>query len=225
MLALAFSLCAAAPVRIWCLGDSITGGTGCWRVFLYRKLVADGYTSIAFVGSLPDGCGLQQDNRHDGHGSYLITDVAKGVYKDKNAGTIEDWLSIANPQIAIIHFGTNDCWGGGRPTQDVIDAFTVVLGKIRAKNPNVYVIVAKIIPNGAPGCTRCPTEVQALNAALEPWAASHTTTKSPIVLVDQYTGFNTQTDTLDGTHPNEAGHQKMASKFLKPVEKALDTFK
>ncbi|MFD7658242.1 hypothetical protein ACFV4N_30080 [Actinosynnema sp. NPDC059797] len=45
---------------------------------------------------------------------------------------------------------------------------------------------------------------------LPPWpaaarAAAKTTARSPITAVDQWTGFDTTTDTGDGVHPNDAG--------------------
>jgi hypothetical protein len=66
---------ASAGTRIWCLGDSITGGTGCWR-----KLQQDGYMNVEFVGSLKgDNCG------------FLITEIAEGNYnRNPSGGTIDD---------------------------------------------------------------------------------------------------------------------------------------
>jgi lysophospholipase L1-like esterase len=218
MLAILAATAASAPVRIWCLGDSITGSPGCWRALLWRKLQADNYKNTDFVGSLPpQGCGFTYDGEHDGHGGALIATIAKGT-------EIDGWLTIANPDVAIIHLGTNDCWGG-HPTSETIDAFTAVLGKIRAKNPKVYVLLAQIIPlepTKTSPCAECPGRVNALNAALATWAAQHSTATSPIVVVDQHTGFATATDTYDGAHPNDAGNEKMATKFLKPLEAAID---
>jgi lysophospholipase L1-like esterase len=114
------------------------------------------------VGSLPpQGCGFTYDGEHDGHGGALIVTMSKSAEFD-------GWLNIANPDIAIIHLGTNDCWGG-HPTAETIDAFTTILGRIRAKNPKVYVLLAQIIPlspRGGSLCAECPNRVIALNTAL-----------------------------------------------------------
>jgi lysophospholipase L1-like esterase len=40
-------------------------------------------------------------------------------------------------------------------------------------------------------------------------------------VVDQYTGFNVKTDTADGIHPNDQGHEKFAAKWLPPLEAAI----
>ena len=42
---------ASSPVRIMPLGDSITGGPGCWRAVLWDNLQSAGYTNIDFVGT------------------------------------------------------------------------------------------------------------------------------------------------------------------------------
>lgn len=53
------------------------------------------------------------------------------------------------------------------------------------------------------------TQIQALNAAIIPWAQGLNTTESPIWVVDQYTGFSGTSDLRDGVHPNDAGDTKM----------------
>jgi lysophospholipase L1-like esterase len=49
-------------------------------------------------------------------------------------------------------------------------------------------------------------------------------TESPIVLVDQYTGFDPATMTYDGTHPNAAGDSHMADRWLEKLGPLLDVF-
>ena len=60
-----------------------------------------------------------------------------------------------------------------------------------------------------------------LNAAIPGWAKTNTTEQSPIVIVDNFTGFNTTTDTTDGEHPNSQGDQKLADKFYPALETAI----
>src|SRR6266568_8089483 len=94
---------ASSPVRIMPLGDSITGGPGCWRALLWDNLQSAGYTTIDFVGTLPDG-GCQTapyDGDNEGHGGYLATGIA-------NQNQLPGWLSATNPDIVLMHLGTND---------------------------------------------------------------------------------------------------------------------
>jgi lysophospholipase L1-like esterase len=60
-----------------------------------------------------------------------------------------------------------------------------------------------------------------LNNAIKAWAPTKSTSQSPIVIVDNFTGFNSSTDTVDGEHPNDKGDQKMADKFYQPLVNAI----
>jgi cellulase/cellobiase CelA1 len=84
------------------------------------------------------------------------------------------------------------------------------------------IIVAQIIPMGANACATCPADVIAFNNRIPGWAAGLTTAQSPIVVVDQWTGFNTATDTGDGVHPNDAGFQKMSDRFYPVLSQVLN---
>ncbi|MEU4620892.1 cellulose binding domain-containing protein [Actinoplanes sp. NPDC023801] len=201
-----------AKTRIMALGDSITGSPGCWRALLWRQLPA---TEVDFVGTLPgDGCGFPYDGEHDGHGGYLVTNVA-------GQNLLPAWLATADPDVVLMHFGTNDAWSN-IPAGTILNAYTTLVGQMRAANPRVHVVVAQIIPLNPPTCTDCGQRVVALNAAIPAWAASLSTAASPVTVVDQWTGFNTTTDTYDGVHPNDAGNAKIAARWLPAVQAALD---
>ena len=211
------SASAATPVRIMPLGDSITGSPGCWRALLWNRLQSAGHTDIDFVGTLgPQGCGVPYDGENEGHGGFLATNVA-----DQNQ--LVPWLAATLPDIVIMHFGTNDVWSS-RPTATILAAFTKLVGQMRASNPNMKIIVAKIIPMAASACgTGCPERAIDLNNAIPGWAASQSTSQSPITVVDQWTGFSTTTDTYDGVHPNAAGDQKISDKWFPALTAALGT--
>jgi lysophospholipase L1-like esterase len=209
---------AAAPVRIMPLGDSITAGPGCWRAVLWHRLQTAGYTNIDFVGSVADGgCnyGYAYDGDNEGHGGFSATGIA-----DQNQ--LPPWLAAARPDVVLMHLGTNDMWGGFIPTSSVLAAYTKLVGQMRASNPNMKILVAQIIPMNPPGCTTCAASVVALDNAIPGWAAGLTTAQSPIVVVDQWTGFNAATDTGDGVHPNDAGFQKMGDRWYPPLAQVLN---
>lgn len=208
---------AAAPVKIMCLGDSITGSPGCWRALLWRNMQNAGFTNVDFVGTLqPQGCGFTYDGENEGHGGILATNMA-----DQNQ--LPPWLSQTSPDIIMMHLGTNDCWSA-RATSVILTAFSKLVDQMRANNPNMKILVAKIIPmnpTGGSACAECPQRVIDLNNALPAWAAGKTTAQSPITLVDQWTGFSTATDTYDGVHPNDAGNVKIADKWFPPLTALL----
>ncbi|WP_169986445.1 cellulose binding domain-containing protein [Microbispora sp. H10836] len=203
----------AATVRIMPLGDSITGSPGCWRALLWNKLQNGGFTNVDMVGTLPaQGCGVPYDGDNEGHGGFLVTNVA-----DQNQ--LPAWLSATRPDIVMMHFGTNDVWSN-RPTATILAAYGKLVDQMRASNPNTKILVAQIIPMNPSTCPECAQRAVALNSAIPGWAASKTTAASPIVVVDQWTGFSTSADTYDGVHPNASGDQKMADKWY-PALSAL----
>jgi|GEM_PF-1313828 len=204
------------PVRIMPLGDSITGSPGCWRALLWRDLTDAGYTNIDFVGfRAGDGCGFPYDHENEGHGGMLVTNLAR-------SGQLSTWLSATNPDIVLMHFGTNDVWSS-LPTQTILDAYSTLVSQMRANNPNMTILVAQIIPmDSARSCATCAQGVQALNAAIPAWAASESTAQSPVIVVDQWTGFDTDADTYDGVHPNASGDAKIAQNWLEALIPLLD---
>ncbi len=206
-----------APVKIMPLGDSITGSPGCWRALLWQKLQTNGYTNIDFVGSQPpQGCSVPYDGDSEGRGGALATTTA-------SSGYLVGALSTANPDIVMMHFGTNDVWSN-KPTADILAAFTTLVNQMRANNANMKILVAQIIPV-APSdgsCPACPQRTIDLNNAIPGWAAGLTTTQSPITVVDQWTGWDPAADTGDGVHPNDpTGITIMANKWYPALSAAI----
>ncbi|MFI2711837.1 cellulose binding domain-containing protein [Micromonospora sp. NPDC018662] len=205
---------AAAPIRVMPLGDSITGSPGCWRAVLWNRLQSTGYTDVDFVGTLgPQGCGVSYDGDNEGHGGYLATNIA-------NQNLLPGWLAATHPDVVLMHLGTNDVWSNIAPAT-ILAAYSKLVDQMRAANPATTVLVAKIIPMNPASCPECGQRTVALNAAIDGWAAGKTTAASPIVVVDQWTGFSTTTDTYDGVHPNAAGDQKMSDRWYPALTAAL----
>ncbi|MEU1590691.1 RICIN domain-containing protein [Micromonospora sp. NPDC005710] len=206
---------AAAPVRVMPLGDSITGSPGCWRALLWNQLQNANYRDVDFVGTLPgQGCGVAYDGDNEGHGGYLATNIA-------NQNQLPGWLSATRPDVVVMHLGTNDVWSNIAPAT-ILSAFGRLVDQMRASNPSMKVLVAKILPMNPSNCSQCAQRVVNLNNVIPSWAASKTTAASPITVVDQWTGFNTSTDTGDGVHPNSSGNQKIAAKWFGPLTSALN---
>jgi uncharacterized repeat protein (TIGR02543 family) len=208
---------AQTPVRIMPLGDSITAAPGCWRAYLWTQLQAAGFTNIDFVGTSTDrsGCGFAFDENHEGHSGFSITGIA-----DQNQ--LPPWLAATNPNIVVVHLGTNDMWGHFITTPTKLTALTKLIGQMRANNPNMKIIVSQIIPMDPTSCTTCNADVIEFNNALPAWAAGLTTAQSPITLVNQFTGFDLAADTFDRVHPVDSGFRKMSAKFLPAVVAALN---
>jgi lysophospholipase L1-like esterase len=154
------------------------------------------------------------DIDNEGHGGYLATGIA-------NNNQLPGWLSATQPDIVMMMLGTNDVWSH-LPPATILDAYTRLLGQMRAQNPNVKLIVAQILPMNPAGCSDCAQGVVNLNNAIPAWAAAHSTAQSPITVVDQWTGFDTAADTTDGVHPNETtGIQKIERRWYPALTAAL----
>ncbi|KAK3389318.1 SGNH hydrolase-type esterase domain-containing protein [Podospora didyma] len=216
VLATAFFVTAqtASPVRIMAFGDSITGSPGCWRALLWRKLQTAGITNTKFVGTLAgQGCGFTYDGANEGHGGYLAT----GIVSNKQ---LPGWLSQTHPDVVMMHLGTNDVWSNKTP-DEILAAFTTLVEWMRASKPAMKILVAQIIPMNPPNCKECGARVVAFNKAIPDWAANKTSTASPIMVVDCWTGFDTAKDTGDGVHPNSSGNEKLATCWYAPLVKAI----
>jgi lysophospholipase L1-like esterase len=83
----------------------------------------------------------------------------------------------------------------------------------------VKILLAQIIP-AKPGGHDLTT-VPLLNARLPGLALRKTLPRSPVLTVDLYTGFNADSMTHEGIHPNEAGEKLIAARFLAGYERII----
>jgi lysophospholipase L1-like esterase len=214
----------AGLLRLMPLGDSTTGSV-CWRAMLWQMLNQGGFTGrFDFVGSRHNdaGCGVTgYDLDNEGHPSVLVTNFIVDA-DDLVAGiqTPQALLGQNPADVVLLHFATNDVWNNVAPAT-ILSAYSTVLSALRAANPRVTILVAQLIqllPVNTATCTTCAcptcdTRMIALNAQIPGWAAANSTATSPIIVVDQHTGFDATTDTVDGVHPNAAGSAKIAARW------------
>ncbi|HEY9834816.1 MAG TPA: SGNH/GDSL hydrolase family protein [Stenomitos sp.] len=202
------------PIRIMPLGDSITQGNtkhNSYRRPLWLELRKAGY-NVDFVGSTRENFkGLSPssdfDPDHEGHWGWRV---------DEALERIDGWMRISEPDIVLIHLGNNDLTRG-QSLESTIEELRQLIQRIRAVNPRVKLLIAQIIPCGN------PARIQQLNKLIGNLARRTNTQESPIVVVDQFRGFNPKAgvDTYDGCHPSEVGEQKMASRWLAALKKVL----
>ncbi len=86
------------------------------------------------------------------------------------------------------------------------DNIGLIIDKLRAKNSNVKIAIAQIIPatsTASYGFAAANAKMPGYNAAVAAFAATKTTASSPIVVVDQYANYNpvALNQTSDGVHP------------------------
>jgi acetyl esterase len=198
------------PVRIMAVGDSITAGAdffSCYRYPLWEKLFAAGYV-VEFVGT------QQSESRigplaHEGYGGRNAAWLAR---------TVPDHFREHPADIVLLHSGHNYSIEE-EPVPLIVAATESLVTAFRETNPRVTVLLAQVIPAGKlPKYTYIPE----LNAALARLATRLDHPDQRVVIVDQATGFDWETDTVaDKVHPNAAGAEKMAAAWFRELRKIL----
>ncbi|KAH6614103.1 SGNH hydrolase-type esterase domain-containing protein [Boeremia exigua] len=206
---------AQKTVKIMPFGASIV--SRCWRANLQTKLRNEGFTNFDFVGTQKSSCaGANIDQDHEGHPGSQATDYAA-------KGNLTVWLNaVDTPDVILMLLGTNDVLLGKKPVGDILKAYDVLIEQMRAKNPKMHILFSNLLPldparwpaTGAQG-------IEQLNTAIRQYVPSKNTRDSPVVFVDNFTGFDAVADTTDGEHPNDSGNEKMGSVFYAPTRDAI----
>lgn len=215
LLTLAIGSAKEQSVRIMPLGDSITQGFrghDSYRRGLWLRLKEAG-AKVDFVGSLKENYGgmprhTDFDMDHEGHWGWRADQVLARVDK---------WAAKNVPDIVLLHLGTNDI-GGGQDIEETVGEIEEIITTIRKHNPKVKVLLAQIIPLANEGMNE---RIKKFNEQLKNLAESICTEESPAILVNHFDGFDSQTDTYDGVHPNEWGTDKMAKKWYEALDSLL----
>jgi lysophospholipase L1-like esterase len=193
-------------VRIYPLGDSITKGRiGHWS---YRRdleaALVDAGCSFDFVGSASgpsSGPGAPLvDRDHEGHSGLRTDQIRKRMH---------NWLPGNDHEWVLLHAGTNDVLQGTSITL-ARNELGRIIDKLRERNPNVGILIAQIIPN----LPENEFAVSQLNDEIAGLAADKHTAGSPVILVDQYSGYSSAAHNYDGIHPNDAGEARMADRWF-----------
>lgn len=211
---------AAAQTRILPLGDSITQGGqdfASYRYALWFQLDQAGFDvefvgqqNAIFGGGTPNPGAYPAylttfDRDHEGHWGWRTDDIVLFA---------QALASASQPDIALVHLGTNDI--GQQGAAGVANADThlrSIVAQLRTAVPDVTILLARVIPIG-PGTSYFANAAQVppLNTVISAIAADLDTPASRIFVVDQNTGFDLGTMLqADGLHPNLAGEARIAS--------------
>jgi lysophospholipase L1-like esterase len=210
---------SAAP-RIMPLGDSITrgwyGSTYRWgyRKPLYDMLKNDGY-DFDFVGSAADG--NFPDPNHEGH---------DGWHADQILSYVGGWLTTHQPDVVLLHIGTNDVTGGDQNVNEVNGILNVIDSYETGNNKQVTVILALIINRriDSPAAKRAATTQ--FNVDVNNMATSRIANGDDIIVVDMESAldYNISVDMADEVHPNDNGYGKMAAVWYNALVGYFDRF-
>jgi lysophospholipase L1-like esterase len=188
---------ANTPIKIMPLGDSITYGTpnpgyGGYRHALGTLLKNDGH-AVDFVGSEHSGNGVILGPDNEGHPGWTIQQIKNGI--DTNR-----WLETGEPDLILLHIGTNDIRLGNAASAP--GYLSALLDDILMRLPRTHVIVAQIIPfRQGPGKSH-----QSYNDSIPQIVAS----KGLRVSLVDMRNILSPSDYADVLHPNAGGYDKMA---------------
>jgi lysophospholipase L1-like esterase len=127
-------------IKIMPLGDSITYGEGIVEYGGYRNLLgalleSDGVL-FDFVGSQKSGKESLVDADNEGHPGWRISNLRQAIAS-------EGWLETYQPDIILLHIGSNDLrYGNSAYAPGNLSA---LLDDILARLPETHIIVAQII--------------------------------------------------------------------------------
>jgi len=220
----------AEPVRIVCIGDSITqgrkGAAGAdvakGPTFSYRyplwKMCVDAGKSVDFVGSQKTGFegsavyeaykGKEFDNEHEGYWGWQTKDVA-GVLSAKSSGWKAD--------VALILLGANDK-EKDKTLEPSLAAMRELVSILRKNNPKVIVVIGHPFMEWKP--------FPEMGKAYAELAKSLNSADSPAFSVDLAPGWVSDpkragTHTVDWVHPNLSGDEKIAKTYFEAIQKFL----
>ena len=231
---------ADKTIKILPLGDSITHAEinrASYRYFLWQKLI-DAGIDFDFVGSMntqldtyskgdtpqPDYKGQSFDKDHEGHFAWEVNHIWGGRNPNNNtgSGSLGDWMQAYDFDIALVHLGTNDAFMG-QDNNQTANELKAIIDKLREDNPNVVILLAKVIPT-AKG-KREAAAVEQFAGLIPAVAQEMNTEQSPVILVDMFRDFDVNELTYDGVHPNEKGEMEMADRWFSAIMDALPLVK
>ena len=211
-------LTISQPVRIMCIGDSITEGknlhNGGYRKPLQDLLRQTGY-SLTYVGKEDDGTqanktgfsGNMDNANHEGYGSFRIDEILNGGSEEgRSAPPIAQTLASYHPDVILVMLGTNDILQNheigtiGQRVEKLIDT-------IFSTDKSITIVLAQITP--LPGGR--DAAAVAYNAQISDLVAKEKAQGHGIVLADMHSALNSPADFLGSVHPTQQGYNKMAA--------------
>ncbi|RJQ81995.1 SGNH hydrolase [Pseudonocardiaceae bacterium YIM PH 21723] len=198
---------AAPGLSIMPLGDSITVGEGGltgdgYRADLWKQL-RPGHPGLRFVGS--QRAGSQAWQRYEGHSGWTIDRIRQPL------GT---WLYAAQPNLILLHIGTNDLRWTDAEAESAPARLGLLLDDIQRDVPGIPVLLATLVPATDPVIQQ---RVERYNAAMPDVIRDRPQVK--LVRMDAVT----PADIADDVHPNDHGYALMAQQWAGGVRAVANT--
>lgn len=217
-------------LRFMFIGDSMTIGSAgehTWRHRMWQHLRGSlGEDGFAVVGPRR----TLHDKASGEPVSYAYACDDPGFPRNHFAGWGEGWLHMApqiadavrqdRPDVLLISLGLIDLgfYTNAEQTAQNVRGF---VAQARSANPHIRLVLLPVIPN-IRARTDAPfaAEVAHFNVLLAKAVADLEAGPSPLLLASSPPSYDVDTDTYDGTHPNESGEHKLAAAFADAMHQA-----
>jgi uncharacterized repeat protein (TIGR01451 family) len=212
------------PVRIMPVGDSITSSListdrRSYRPGLDAAMLNAGMV-VEMVGNEGDPwCAptCSHDPDHEGHSGWSAEDIARNPSNRPPGGHIGTFLIDNPPDVVLLHIGTNPVDGAATfPSSQDVSQVEQILEKIDAFDPDITVVLARIINQARESYSTGAGSVSAYNNQLETMAQARIAAGDRIVVVDQevesgldYIDPTADFPDGDNKHPTADGFAKM----------------
>jgi hypothetical protein len=231
----------AQSINIMPMGDSVTARGGApessYRFWLFVDLTNAGYSDseFNFVGSTTGNGGVSDgppanswpDEAYEG-GSTPGPDAWNTQTGISDAPSAAGVLGSGGPtgKIVLLDLGANDLNEGVPLKTNLLqvqsDLETIIQTFAQADSSTVILLA---VPTGSQTTDPLAKKyMSSLGAAVHRAASDEKKAGVDVVVVNLFSGYNVQTDTKDGTHPNIKGEQQIAKKYfnaLRPVLKKM----
>jgi len=205
------------PARVMALGDSITAGCCNPRVGYYQFLADDLTTAdyqFNLVGSVY--VGGYHIEAHPGAWPYDLLNGILDPNTGLRSGGIDEWMAQSQPDIVLLHAGTNGVGSNGSLNYDPqnaqwgkhVDDMRQILDVIFNVNPAAFVILAKII-----NTRTYKPETSEYNRQLALMASVYGNTHLHVIDMEGILSGDPLVNYIDGVHPSPAGLEIMADKW------------
>nr|POE73077.1 multidomain esterase [Quercus suber] len=197
-----------ADLKILPLGASITWGQASsdgngYRLKLRDLLEAQGH-NVTYVGTVSHGS--MSNNLCEGYPGSTISEV--------DAKAIASGAYNLDPDVVLLHLGTNDCAAQRQPIDDAPQRFATLLSHLKARSPNALILMSSLIHNKNPTIEACLTK---LNPGLANVAKTAAAQGQNVQFVDMVDAVPWNALSADGTHPTDAGYAIMAQKWSESI--------
>ncbi len=195
----------------WALNPMNPNGYG-YREFLKFKLAAQG-VQVNYVGSVS----VVDDYAHEGHSGWTIRDIDYCVQNS-------DWMQNNQPQIILLHIGTNDGNYSRSHDQMVMDLIQLIEHIYEKLPMTTEVIVAQLIPVADYPSNKLLNETITLYNYKIPQVVSNLRMSGKQVSYVTMSNIIQSNADFDrwGIHPNKTASERMADVWLGRIIELLE---